>query len=57
MEWFLPVNALVGRVGLDPLGLGKFAAELRKASDPVIALYANLEAVAPRPPDRVLALL
>jgi hypothetical protein len=57
MEWFLPVNALIGRVGLDPLGLGKFAAELRKASDPVIALYANLEAAAPRAPDRILALL
>jgi hypothetical protein len=57
MEWFLPVNALIGRVGLDPLGLGKFAIELRQASDPVIALYANLEAVAPRTPDRILALL
>ncbi|HEV3199993.1 MAG TPA: hypothetical protein VGZ73_18945 [Bryobacteraceae bacterium] len=57
VEWFLPVNALVGRVGLDPLGLGKFAAELRKANDPVIALYANLEALAPRAPDRILALL
>ena len=57
MEWFLPVNALIGRVGLDPLGLGTFAGELRKAGDPVIALYANLEAVAPRTPDRILALL
>lgn len=57
MEWFLPVNALIGRVGLDPLGLGKFAGELRKASDPVVALYANLEAVAPRTPDRILPLL
>ena len=57
MEWFLPVNTLIGRVGLDPLGLGKFAAELRKASDPVIAMYANLEAAAPRSPDRILALL
>ena len=26
-------NALVGRVGLDPAGLGKFAGELRQASD------------------------
>jgi hypothetical protein len=57
VEWFLPVNALIGRVGLDPLGLGKFAADLRKSSDPVIALYANLEALAPRAPDRILALL
>jgi hypothetical protein len=57
MEWFLPVSALIGRVGLDPLGLGKLSGELRKASDPVIALYASLEAVAPRTPDRILALL
>ncbi|MBZ5625038.1 MAG: hypothetical protein LAQ69_41000 [Acidobacteriia bacterium] len=57
MEWFLPVNALIGRVGLDPLGLGKFADALRKASDPVIAMYASLEAVAPRTPDRILPLL
>src|SRR6185436_15522378 len=28
IEWFLPVNGLIGRVGLDPLGLGKFAEEL-----------------------------
>ena len=56
-EWFLPVNALIGRVGLDPLGLGKFAEELRKTGDPVMAMYANLEAVAPRTPDRILALL
>jgi hypothetical protein len=30
---------------------------LRKSDDPIIALFANLEAVAPRPPDRVLPLL
>jgi hypothetical protein len=57
LEWFLPVNALIGRVGLDPAGLSKFAAEMRKANNPVIALYANLEAVAPRSPDRILPLL
>ena len=57
MEWFLPVNALIGRTGLDPLGLGKFAEELRQASDPVIALYAKLEAMAPRSPDAILGLL
>jgi hypothetical protein len=57
MEWLLPVSGLVGRVSLDPLGLGKFAAELRQSTDPVIALYANLEAAAPRSPDRILALL
>ncbi|SPF42506.1 conserved exported hypothetical protein [Candidatus Sulfopaludibacter sp. SbA4] len=57
IEWFLPVNALIGRVGLDPGGLGKFAEELRKVNDPLIALYADLEAVAPRTPDRILPLL
>jgi len=57
LEWFLPVNGLVGRVGMDPLGLRTFAAELRKSKDPIIALYANLEAVAPRNPGQILPLL
>jgi hypothetical protein len=57
MEWFLPVNGLIGRLALDPLGMGRLAEELRKVDDPIVALYANLEAVAPRPPDRILPLL
>src|SRR4030095_10376875 len=57
MEWFLPVNGLIARMGLDPAGDGQFAAELRKSRDPVIAMYAALEALAPRAPDRVLRLL
>jgi hypothetical protein len=57
MEWFLPVNALIGRVALDPLGMGRMAEELRKADDPTIALFANLEMLAPRTPDRILPLL
>jgi hypothetical protein len=57
MEWFLPVNGLIGRLALDPLGMGRLAEELRKVGDPIMALYANLEAVAPRPPDRILPLL
>jgi hypothetical protein len=57
MEWFLPVNALVGRVALDPVSMGHVAEELRKSDDPVIALYANLEMVVPRTPDRILPLL
>ncbi|SPE37543.1 conserved exported hypothetical protein [Candidatus Sulfopaludibacter sp. SbA6] len=56
-QWFLPVNALIGRVGLDPGGLSKFAEDLRKVNDPLIALYANLETVAPRSPGRILPLL
>jgi hypothetical protein len=56
-EWFLPINGLIARCGLDPMGFGKLAEELRRSKDPVIALYANLEAAAPRPPDRVLPLM
>ena len=57
VEWLLPVSALIGRVALDPVGMGRVAEELRKADDPAIALYANLERVAPRTPDRILPLL
>jgi hypothetical protein len=57
MEWFLPVNTLIGRASLDPLGLGRLMDELRRVNDPVIALYANLEAAAPRGAERILPLL
>jgi hypothetical protein len=57
MEWFLPVNALIGRMALDPGGVGRVAEELGKVDDPTMALYANLETVAPRTPDRILPLL
>jgi hypothetical protein len=57
LEWFLPVSALIGRVALDPVGMGRVAEEPRKVDDPTIALYANLETVAPRTPDRILPLL
>jgi len=57
IEWFLPLNALVGRTSLDPLGFGALRAELRKSSDPVVALYARLEEVAPRSADRLIGLL
>lgn len=57
IEWFLPLNILVGRTSLDPLGMGKVAPQLRQSTDPVIALYANLEAVAPRTPDKIMSLM
>ncbi len=57
LEWFLPVNAVLGRLSLDPLGLGKYAGEVRQMKDPVIAFCARVEAVAPRTPDRILPLL
>ena len=55
--WFLPVNTLIGRVAMDPLGLGKLTEALRKAHDPVIALYVELERVVPRTPDQILPLM
>jgi hypothetical protein len=57
VEWFLPINILIGRTSLDPLGIGKFTPQLRESSDKVVALYANLEAVAPRTPDKIMALM
>ena len=57
IEWLLPVNTLIGRVSLDPLGVGKIADELRQVKDPVIALYVELERLAPRTPDRIMSLL
>ena len=57
IEWFLPVNGLIGRAGLDPVGLARIMDLLRRSSDPVIGLFANLEVLAPRTPDRVLPLL
>jgi hypothetical protein len=37
--------------------MGRLAEDLRKADDPTIALYAELEMLAPRTPDRILPLL
>jgi hypothetical protein len=55
-QWFLPVNALIGRVALDP-GSTKLAELLRAQDDPAIALYVRLEPLAPRGADKVLPLL
>ena len=57
MEWFLPVNGLVARVSLDPAALGETWHELRGARDPVIALYATLEQLLPRPPGVRLSIM
>jgi hypothetical protein len=56
-EWFLPVNALLARTTIDPLGFGSFRAVLRQAADPVVALYARLEEVAPRSQEKAIGLL
>jgi hypothetical protein len=55
-QWLLPVSALIGRVALDP-GNTKLAGQLRTQDDPVIALYAQLEAVEPRSTEKILPLL
>lgn len=57
IEWFLPMNILIGRMALDPLGIGRFSNHLRQSKNSVIALYAALETVAPRTPDKIMALL
>jgi hypothetical protein len=57
IEWFLPVNGLIGRAALDPVGLAPIMDLLRKSNDPLIVLLANLDTLAPRSPDRVLPLL
>ncbi len=57
LEWFLPINAVIARLSLDPAGLSKFGEELRQSKDPVIAFCARVEAAAPRSPDRVLPIL
>ncbi|HEY1221157.1 MAG: hypothetical protein ABSE42_02830 [Bryobacteraceae bacterium] len=55
-QWFFPVNALIGRAALDPSNT-KLAELLRAQDDPVIALYVQLEPLAPRGPDKILPLL
>ena len=55
-EWFLPVNAIIGRVTLDPLGLGPLADDLRLTGDPVIVLFTELDALSPRRPDQIMPL-
>lgn len=57
IQWFFPVNALLGRIALDPNGLGKLLPTLTKSHDPLVALYAQLETLAPRTPDRIMPLL
>jgi hypothetical protein len=55
-EWLLPVSALIGRSAMDPGNRG-MAELLRTSEDPVIALYVQVEALAPRAPEKILPLL
>jgi hypothetical protein len=57
IEWYLPIVQLVGRVNLDPLGLGKLASDLRQANDPAIALEMAVEQLAPHPVNEFMLLL
>jgi hypothetical protein len=57
IEWYLPVVQLVGRVTLDPLGLGRLASDLRQANDPAIALEMAVEQIAPLPVNEFMLLL
>jgi hypothetical protein len=55
-RWLLPASALIGRSALDPANL-KLAEMLRGANDPVIALYIQVEALAPRNAATILSML
>ncbi len=57
IEWFLPLNQLLAWTALDPAGLREFGEKLRQSADPVVALYAELEAFAPRRPEQLVPLL
>jgi hypothetical protein len=57
MEWFLPLNMLLARTTLDPVGFGALRARMQKSSDAIVSVYARLEALAPRTPDRLVPLL
>jgi len=57
VQWFLPVNAMIARAALAPAELDKLAADLRHTGDPIVTLFAELEALAPRTPDLTVPLL
>ncbi len=57
IEWLLPVNMLIGRMALDPHGLGRLGEDFVRSTDPVIAMYAQLEIAAPRSAPAVLSLM
>ena len=57
VEWFYRVNALIISAFADPLVMKTTMRELRNSADPVIALYAELERVLPRPFEHTISLL
>ncbi|HTQ53011.1 MAG TPA: hypothetical protein VMI94_01040 [Bryobacteraceae bacterium] len=57
VEWFYPVNTLLIRAFADPHGMHAVIDALLNSPDPVIAFYARLERLLPRPIDRTFSLL
>jgi hypothetical protein len=57
VEWFYPVNALIIHAFADPAGMQATVRELRRSTDPVIAFYAQLEQLLPRPMEGTIGLL
>ncbi|HWQ54688.1 MAG TPA: hypothetical protein VN442_13470 [Bryobacteraceae bacterium] len=55
-EWFLPVNSLVARVSLQRASLDELWRDMRGSADPLIALYCELEELAPRSPGTRLSI-
>ena len=55
-QWFLPVSTLIGRSALDPSNT-KLAGQLRAQDDPLIALYIEVEALAPLDAGKILTML
>lgn len=56
-EWFLPAHTLIAFAGLDRTGSSRLTDQLRAAGDPVIALYASLETLAPHTMETVAPIL
>ena len=57
VEWFYRVNALIISAFGDPLAMKTTMRELRNSGDPVIAFYAELERLLPRPFEHTVSLL
>ena len=57
VEWFYPVNTLIIHAFADPRGMRRTMLALQRSADPVIALYAKLEQLLPRPMAGTIGLL
>jgi len=57
IEWFMPVNALLGRIFFERNTLKNVYNDLQNSGDAVISLYTALEDFAPQPQGQSLSLL